>query len=323
MTDQDTPASGPDGRRKRQRIPWALVLLIGTGALGAAFVGYQLVGFRSYSMPSSAMEPTLLGPTVGTGGGPQHEVGGDRIRVDVLLSRFHEPRRGQIWVFRAPPEVSPQQSEFLKRIIGLPGETIEVVPTQLRVDGRSIVRLSGDTPGLYGLSPEEGGPVKVQENVAELKGGYSGAPFKVMAVRAPEVRHDQHQVKVNGKVELRDEQGGLQATQGFAEFGGDPRLQGTTFMVNGEPRLAVVQGSRLERVEGHVLVSGRRLAEPYILAPPEYAVPSRKLGPGEYFVLGDNRNNSNDSHVWGPLTRNRFIGQAKYRFWPPHRIGPL
>jgi signal peptidase I len=46
-----------------------------------------------------------------------------------------------------------------------------------------------------------------------------------------------------------------------------------------------------------------------------------KLGPGEYFMMGDNRNHSRDSRFWGPLTRDRIVGKAAVRFWPLNRLG--
>ncbi len=48
-----------------------------------------------------------------------------------------------------------------------------------------------------------------------------------------------------------------------------------------------------------------------------------KLAPDQVFVMGDNRNNSNDGRFWGPLEKSRIIGRAIFVFWPLNRIGRL
>lgn len=67
---------------------------------------------------------------------------------------------------------------------------------------------------------------------------------------------------------------------------------------------------------GRVSVNGQELSEPYIAAAPEYSgewhVPEASL-----FVLGDNRNDSSDSHMWGYLPEKNVIGKALLIYWPP------
>ena len=70
---------------------------------------------------------------------------------------------------------------------------------------------------------------------------------------------------------------------------------------------------------GVVLVNGQRLPEPYLVEAPEYTMPPLKLGPREYLMLGDNRNNSRDSHYWGALSGSRIVGRAEAIYWPPRR----
>lgn len=70
-------------------------------------------------------------------------------------------------------------------------------------------------------------------------------------------------------------------------------------------------------VEGSQLrINGRLYAEPYPREPGTY-FGTWVLGPGEYFVLGDNRDVSRDSHVWGPVRRAAIRGQAMLVYWPP------
>ena len=63
------------------------------------------------------------------------------------------------------------------------------------------------------------------------------------------------------------------------------------------------------------------LDEPYIKAPPNYTLPKRKIPENEYFVLGDNRNNSNDSHKGWTVPDENIIGKAWLSIWPPAEWG--
>ena len=53
------------------------------------------------------------------------------------------------------------------------------------------------------------------------------------------------------------------------------------------------------------------------------AISPLTLGPGQYFAMGDNRNNSNDSRFWGTVERKRIMGKASFIFFPFGRIRVL
>jgi len=77
-----------------------------------------------------------------------------------------------------------------------------------------------------------------------------------------------------------------------------------------------------------VFVNGEPLKETYIAAEPTYTYPPDGARPatvpkGQYFVLGDNRNNSSDSHSWGMLPKENIIGQAWVVYWPFDNFGLL
>jgi signal peptidase I len=80
-------------------------------------------------------------------------------------------------------------------------------------------------------------------------------------------------------------------------------------------------GQIVEIKDGKVFVNRLPLTEPYIAAPPDYRMPPVQVPVGEFFVMGDNRPNSNDSHVWGFLPAENIIGHAWLKFYPFTRIG--
>lgn len=161
-------------------------------------VGIGLVlalGFHTFvaelrSIPSESMSPTLAV--------------GDRLIVEKLSYDIHPPRRGDIVVFKAPPELIKQtlKDDLIKRVIGVPGDVIAIK-------------------------------------------------------------------------------------------------------------------------QGKVYVNGSALSEPYLAERPDYGYGPATVPVDQYFVLGDNRNHSYDSHAWGFVPRRNIIGHAAFRLAPIMHAGPV
>ncbi len=96
-------------------------------------------------------------------------------------------------------------------------------------------------------------------------------------------------------------------------------------------RVVGLPGERIAIQAGQVLINGVALNEPYTFEQAYYYEPDwKELGmaggvipAGCVFVMGDNRNNSQDGHVWGPLPIDNIIGRTVFRFWPVNRFGPV
>jgi len=86
-------------------------------------------------------------------------------------------------------------------------------------------------------------------------------------------------------------------------------------------RVIGLPGEVVEVHDGTVFIDGKPLHEPYIQDKPAYTCQPLRVPEGMYFVLGDNRNNSSDSHSWGPVPKGNIIGQAWLIYWPFEQFG--
>ena len=117
----DTP---PGARRRhstaRNTVEW--VVIIGAALLAAFLIKTYLL--QAFYIPSSSMEPTL-------------EIQ-DRVLVNKLSYRLHDVHRGDVVVFERPPNDVGQIRDLIKRVVGLPGETVEGKNGSVFVDGRQL-----------------------------------------------------------------------------------------------------------------------------------------------------------------------------------------
>jgi signal peptidase I len=93
---------------------------------------------------------------------------------------------------------------------------------------------------------------------------------------------------------------------------------GSTFI----KRIVGLPGELISERKGTIFIDGERLVEPYV----DPALRGkgdgrwRRIAPGHYFVLGDNRTHSCDSRTWGTVPRSSLIGPVMLTYWPPSRL---
>ncbi|MDR1915983.1 MAG: signal peptidase I [Synergistaceae bacterium] len=88
-------------------------------------------------------------------------------------------------------------------------------------------------------------------------------------------------------------------------------------------RLIGMPGETVEIKGGRVFINNREIAEPYVQYQDNFTMPPEVIPANNYFCLGDNRANSQDSRFWGYVPANFMRGPAVFRYWPPSRIGLL
>ena len=112
-------------------------------------------------------------------------------------------------------------------------------------------------------------------------------------------------------------------------FGGPQRGDVIVFRAPVQPdkdfikRVIALPGDTIEVRGGQVWVNDQLMDEPYIRDKAPYLVPRQTVPPNHYFVLGDNRPNSSDSHVWGLVPTENIIGRAWVSYWPPNLWGTV
>jgi len=175
------PPAAPRVRRGgRWIIEWAVVLVVAV----VVAVGIRTFVVQTFFIPSASMEPTLMI--------------GDRILVDKVSYHLHAVHRSDIVVFATPPgeDAGPDVKDLVKRVIGLPGETIS-------------------------------------------------------------------------------------------------------------------------SAGGQVVINGKPLKEPWLVSGTvTTGITTQKVPPGEYFVMGDNRSDSQDSRFFGPIHGNLIVGRVVVKIWP-------
>jgi signal peptidase I len=259
--------------------------------LALAFLLIRPFVAQAFYIPSGSMERTL-------------EIG-DRLVVDKVAYRLSPPSRGDVIVFRAPGVSSnptdckrtgatppdPADKDFIKRCVGVPGDTVEVRAPRLAIDG-SDAAVGGGVPGGQPMCAPEEMPVRTVVSNTGLH-GWLGEKLGLDPIKGS-VRIYRDHLLVNGN--LRMEKSELAMKLGYP-------------------------GATIEMEPGATLVNGKVVDEPFVREDPDYSMEPIKLDTDQYFMLGDNRNHSHDSHIWGTVGFDRLVGRARAVFWPLGRAG--
>jgi signal peptidase I len=139
MNEGGREAPRAAGSRRKKRIGWrgiaalaAVVLLLAYGAPLAA----RLWMLQTFTVSSGAMQPTLTGKRREASG---KAVPGDYVLVEKISKRSRSPWRGDIIVFRTDRIPGcPPGKYFVKRVVGLPDETVSIDPPHLLIDGERV-----------------------------------------------------------------------------------------------------------------------------------------------------------------------------------------
>lgn len=262
---------------------------------------------EAYSIPSESMVPTLLIS--------------DHLFVAKTTYGWHVPftkgrflkfrdvKRGEIVIF--VPPTAPKQS-YVKRCVGLPGDTVEVRNKQVFIDGKLA-----EVPYSYGRLSGESLPPGARESLLSARQSYLEA--RLPQLQALEKGGAAGQARAQMEAQRTTWLGPLQTPDATYY------LEAAAVFQRPYGRLA-----DMPKV-GKLEIWPRELSSPAGM--PDWARDHKlgnrdnfgpyKLQPGEYWMMGDNRDNSSDSRYFGPVPVENLRGTPLVRYWPMARMGTL
>ncbi len=294
--------AAPAARSAAEVLESALIAIVLVFMVIHPFVG------KAYFIPSPSMEPTLLG---------NNNVG-DHILVDKFSYRLHTPRRDDVVVFLAPPQAMAGNPDFIKRLIGRPGDLIQTSRGRVVVEGQeynhSYVRNALGHAGLFGQDAMASAEVdQADHHVRFTDQGVlaDGKPVPNSQLALALGHPASSPVQVVAGYNMRN---GKRLNEMFTAEDPDYDLQ----FYDGKPlkRLYIAELMRFTYE-----MSGQPITQA------EYtrykSAPAERIPPGKLLMMGDNRNDSNDGTAWGLLDAPRVVGRAVFIFWPLDRLHPV
>ena len=133
FAEREARSGGDKGKKSstRNAVEWVAVI---AGALLIAVIVRTFI-FQTFWIPSPSMATTL--------------VKDDRVLVNKLSYKFHDPRRGDVIVFERPPNEEGNIKDLIKRVIGLPGDRVSIMDGKVSINGKVL-----DEPYTHGLPTE-------------------------------------------------------------------------------------------------------------------------------------------------------------------------
>ena len=133
---------------------WIILFAVSIAVIFLPTLAIRTFLIQPFKIPTGAMAPTIMGNRTDANG---NQILGDHIFVNKLIYRLAEPRRGDVIVFRTKGlQFVNQDTFFIKRIAGLPGETIGIAPPHILVNDAKVTE-----PAIFSI-------------IAEENNGYSG-----------------------------------------------------------------------------------------------------------------------------------------------------